>query len=571
MAAFISILFAATLLLAGISLYISREALSGQDLRPPPFNFSVSNQRLVAAGRRVYDVVESKSVLFPEWIVFVISDSSQTVNGDDGDGDDYASGSTYHCVFPNNMISPAMYAGRLPKSGRRSFKCAMPSSVRGHRPFIAPVLTKSQVNSTPELAIDWASRPHLMRWTRLVYDSISTASDVVLFAKGVNRPSRVRSPSALRCVFTDESTNRQFKTPVTSSEQEVFRCRHPQPVPEGSKIGLTLEIVDDGQQQERVSSKIIPSVAVYAPFQNNDTETQSFSSSSSSSLCACTMVHNVGKFLKEWVMYHSGVGVKKYVLYDNDSDEADDLSGVVRGLVEDGYKVETVFWPWPKAQEAGFSHSVLSLKRSCQWMMYVDVDEFVFSPKWRHATKPSPDMLQSMLPRLNDPGSKQVGQVMIQCHDFGPSNQTEHPSNGVTQGYTCRRKLEERHKSIVLLEAVDDSLQNSVHHFKLRSGVYRSAKVGVEKAVVNHYKYQAWPEFKTKFKRRVSTYVPDWTQKVNLMSKDRTPGLGVEAVEPEDWAMKFCEVVDTKLQLLTQKWFGHRPPNQSSIKMAWER
>ncbi|CAM8939587.1 unnamed protein product [Rhodiola kirilowii] len=584
MATAVSICFFVILLLGGISLYIFLEALSVENFRTPdPLNFSsTTTEDRCAPHPNVSSfnnqIIESQSVLFPEWIIFNIISSdgaSQPADdcggGDDGDG----SSSAYKCVFQNNATSPAVYAGTFATSGRRSsFKCTMPSSVRRLRNLLTPALTKSELNAS-DLSLNWTSRPHLKRWNWLVYDSLYTADDVIVFAKNVNRPGHVRNSSTLRCVFTDvESSNHKLKikTPVTSSDQEVFRCPHPNHhrlLLEGSRISLTLELLDEGRQ-----TTLIPSVASYV----NTFKTLPFQSSSSSSspstpsatLCACAMVNNVGKFLREWVMYHSAIGVEKFVLYDNDSDER--LDDVVTELVESGYNVETVFWPWPKSQEAGFSHSVVSSKSACKWMIFVDVDEFVFSPKWTDSAKPSSDMLHTLLPKLNQTGLKQVGQVMIQCRDFGPSNQTSHPLTGVTQGYTCRKKFEERHKSIVLLAAVDESLQNSVHHFKIRSKVYTTEKVGVWKAVVNHYKYQAWSEFKTKFKRRVSTYVVDWSQNENLSSKDRTPGLGVEAVEPQGWATMFCEVVDTKLQLLTRKWFGRRMENnQSSVKMVWER
>lgn len=81
--------------------------------------------------------------------------------------------------------------------------------------------------------------------------------------------------------------------------------------------------------------------------------------------------------------------------------------------------------------------------------------------------------------------------------------------------------MENRHKSIVLLDAVHDSLVNVVHHFYLKKG-YKMRKIDIRSVVVNHYKFQAWPEFKAKFKRRVSAYVADWTETVNPHSQDRS-------------------------------------------------
>nr|CAD1830635.1 unnamed protein product [Ananas comosus var. bracteatus] len=182
-------------------------------------------------------------------------------------------------------------------------------------------------------------------------------------------------------------------------------------------------------------------------------------------------------------------------------------------------------------------------------------------PELGRSARPARSMLGSI---VSVPPS--VGQLSIDCHVFGPSGQTAHPKGGVTQGYTCRQLAEERHKSFIRLDAVDRSLVNSVHHFGLKEG-FRTAKA--RSVRVNHYKYQAWDEFKLKFRRRASTYVADWTNTVNAGSRDRAPGLGFEAVEPAGWSQKFCEVNDTRLKDTNQKWFGAVGPS-GEYRMAWE-
>ncbi|KAJ0086116.1 hypothetical protein Patl1_09384 [Pistacia atlantica] len=132
--------------------------------------------------------------------------------------------------------------------------------------------------------------------------------------------------------------------------------------------------------------------------------------------------------------------------------------------MNEGYNVTTFLWLWPKTQEAGFSHNALYAKDSCKWMMYFDVDEFLFSPSWDKESQPSDHLLKSLLPK-----KPSIGQVSFRCNDFGPSGQTSHPVEGVTQGYNCYRRVErQRHKSIVLLDAIDDSLNNVIHHFGLK-------------------------------------------------------------------------------------------------------
>ncbi|XP_038884062.1 glycosyltransferase family 92 protein At1g27200 [Benincasa hispida] len=493
----------------------------------------------------ILDPVPTVSLLLPDWEVLLISSIDTPLASPDSLRD-------FLCLFQNNATSSANFSGVLDFTGRLTFRCFMPESVRRLRPFFQPLLIKSPDKEFSSYSSS-SLAPELMRWTFFAYEAFETEDDVVLFVKGVNhRQGNNRPPTDLNCVFGDGDN--AVRTAVTSSVQEVFRCRHPNLTTreDHDKFKITLEILDKGK------SVIVPSVAYYSPRRSDG---GGGSLAAQSMICACTMVYNVGKFLKEWVMYYSRIGVDKFILYDNGSD--DEISAVVKELKQEGYNIEIVFWIWPKTQEAGFSHSVEYSKKSCKWMMFVDIDEFVFSPSWLNSLKPSKNMVKSLLPAENNG----IGMITVMCNDYGPSDRISHPTEGVTQGYNCRRKLEERHKSIVLLEAVDRSLLNVIHHFKLKTE-FRSRQMRPEEAVVNHYKYQAWPEFRMKFRRRVSAYVVDWKDSANPTSKDRAPGLGNTAVEPPDWPRKFCEVRDDRLRLLTQRWFGSQTAD--GYRMAWQ-
>ncbi|KAK4434117.1 Glycosyltransferase family 92 protein [Sesamum alatum] len=490
--------------------------------------------------------ISTTSILLPGWEVFVIVPRGKYSSDPNGD----------FCLFDNNEVSPAKYFGRLPFPDRATFICPLPLHARRRLPFKQPLLTKSPMHPPKTNDFSW---PLLLQWSHLVYDSLTTNDDVVLFVKGVNiHQGTNRKPRELRCVFGDDAST-GVRTSVTTSMQEVFRCPRPQQIavpPAGGDaepIKLSLEIVTE--------NKVVPSVAYYTvPPRRLESKKQK------SLLCANTMVYNVAKFLREWVIYHSKIGVEKFLLYDNGSD--DDLQQVVEDLVKEGFDISTYFWAWPKTQEAGFSHAAIYAKEVCKWIIYIDVDEFVYSPSWDNLSKPSTSLLQSLLAR----NSSKFGQISINCREFGPSNQRVHPVMGVTQGYHCRRRHHNRHKSIVLLDAIDVSLLNVVHHFRLRRG-YKTKRLISDHIVVNHYKYQAWPEFRAKFRRRVSAYVLDWTQKLNPKSHDRAPGLGFSAVEPEGWPQKFCEVHDHGLKDLARKWFGMESGSDSGsgYQMAWQR
>ncbi|CBI32066.3 unnamed protein product, partial [Vitis vinifera] len=242
-------------------------------------------------------------------------------------------------------------------------------------------------------------------------------------------------------------------------------------------------------------------------------------------LCVCTMVWNQASSLREWIMYHAWLGVERWFIYDNNSD--DRTKEVIQELELEDYNVTRHTWPWIKTQEAGFSHCALRARDECNWVGFMDVDEFFYFPFPTHRR-----------------GSNKL---IFPCHSYGPSGLNSLPSQGVTVGYTCRLQSPERHKSIVRPDVLDRTLLNVVHHFRLRKG-FKYLNLPQSTGVINHYKYQVWEAFRAKFFRRVATYVADWQEKENEGSKDRAPGLGTEAIEPPKWPLQFCEVWDTGLR-----------------------
>ncbi|KAL6873965.1 hypothetical protein ACP4OV_014047 [Aristida adscensionis] len=491
------------------------------------------------------------AVLLPDWEVLVLLPrTAAAAVALDGGGRGNAT-----CVFfaggaaAAAVASPARALGRMPASGRRAYACTMPRPARRRHPLRAPRLITASSSSSSAVAAGKEAEaeaeaearsppPEMLRWSgKLVYDAVALGGggDVLVFAKGVNPRQGVnRAASDVRCVYYRrgaDSADVVASLLAATSAQQVFRCPPP-PTPQELRVTLAV-----------AGEELIPSLATYSPPRGRHVGS---APPNKKLICACTMVRDVAKFLREWVVYHAAVGVDRFYLYDNGSE--DDLADQVRQLSAAGFDISVRSWPWPKTQEAGFSYTAAVHQDSCEWMAFIDVDEFIFSPGWTKSRKPTKSMLRSIMAVEPD-----VGQVMLGCVDFGPSGQTTHPKEGVTQGYTCRRRTKERHKSLLRLDAVDQSLMNSIHHFDLQSG-FRGEQS--RQARVNHYKYQAWEEFKVKFRRRVSTYVADWTDPVNPGSKDRTPGLGFEAVEPAGWAQKFCEVEDTLLRDVTRRWFG---------------
>ncbi|CAI0456562.1 unnamed protein product [Linum tenue] len=371
-------------------------------------------------------------------------------------------------------------------------------------------------------------------WHSLAYEAlIDRDNTTVVFVKGLNlRPDKLYNVSRFECVYGWDFTRPKFilRSEVISIAQEIARCRTPLSLltnPFNSSIKVTVRV------KGRVTLQ-----SVAQPRPNPEPEP----GPKPHQLCICTMLRNQAKFIREWVMYHDEIGISRWFIYDNNSE--DEIESAITLLTGSGYNISRHVWPWVKTQEAGFAHCAIRARPSCEWVGFIDVDEFLHLP--------SGQSLPEFLTNLTEGTGGlllpfQVGEVRVACHSFGPSGLTQPPTKGVIAGYTCRLFAPERHKSIVRPEALNSSLVNVIHHFHLREG-FGFVDADRVTMVINHYKYQVWEVFKEKFYRRVATYVADWQDELNVGSKDRTPGLGTRAVEPDDWSSRFCEVNDTGLR-----------------------
>lgn len=394
------------------------------------------------------------------------------------------------------------------------------------------------------------------RWDFVAYESVLDRRDnsTVIFVKGLNlRSNHLSDVSRFECVFGWQFDKPKYllSAPVMTIAQEIVRCKTPLSIlhrVETDALPILVSVRAIGRGIAGITPTVANPITVMKP--SADGRNRQYR------MCVCTMVYNQARFLKEWIVYHSRIGVERWFLYDNNSN--DSLLKTLRWMNEDGYNVTRHAWPWVKTQEAGFAHCALRARESCEWVGFIDVDEFF------HLTSPSTTSFSDIL-RNHSINHQNVGELRIGCHSFGPSGHKIVPKEGLMVGYTCRVSQPERHKSIVRPETLSPSLLNVVHHFHLREG-FRFADVERSTMVINHYKYQVWEIFKEKFYRRVATYVADWQDEENAGSKDRAPGLGTKPVEPSDWSTRFCETNDTRLKDWVLKEFTH---SQTGLLPWW--
>ena len=95
-------------------------------------------------------------------------------------------------------------------------------------------------------------------------------------------------------------------------------------------------------------------------------------------LAVCAIYKNEATYLREWVEFHRLVGVEKFFLYDNRS--TDDHREQLAPYLADG-TVEVQPWPDHPGQISSYTHCLEAHRDDARWIAFIDIDEFLFSPR----------------------------------------------------------------------------------------------------------------------------------------------------------------------------------------------
>jgi hypothetical protein len=149
-------------------------------------------------------------------------------------------------------------------------------------------------------------------------------------------------------------------------------------------------------------------------------------------LSICAIYRWEGPYLREWVAFHRAVGVERFFLYDNNSE--DEHLEALAPYVDEG-TVELRHWPmYPNGQWPAYEHCLGEHAQDSRWIAFIDVDEFLFSP----TGLPLPEVLTRY---ERWPG---VGVTRV---TFGTSGHERRPAGLVLENYT--RRLERgKHASV---------------------------------------------------------------------------------------------------------------------------
>jgi Glycosyltransferase family 92 len=222
-------------------------------------------------------------------------------------------------------------------------------------------------------------------------------------------------------------------------------------------------------------------------------------------LAVCSMFRNEGAHLAEWIEFHRLVGVERFYLYDNESD--DDSFDVLAPYIADGIVVR---YERPGSAGSqidldqikipGFHQCIATHGAEARWIAFIDTDEFLFSPMG----KPVSELLVEY---------ERWPAVAVNSVFFGTSGHVTRPPGLVLENYTRTVKT----RTGCLVKSIVDPLRvtrcTSAHRFEYTHATavdengspvpwHRSKSQSFERLRINHYAARSEEDLRVKYGRR---------------------------------------------------------------------
>jgi hypothetical protein len=247
-------------------------------------------------------------------------------------------------------------------------------------------------------------------------------------------------------------------------------------------------------------------------------------------LSICAVYRNEGPYLREWVAFHRLMGVERFYLYNNRSED-DGHREALAPYIEEGV---VTHYEWPDClpahvsvgeaiQTATYEHCIHHHAQESRWIAFIDLDEFLFSPTGR----PLPDMLSEY---ERWPG------VGVNWCMFGTSGHRTKPDGLVTANYVRRSERFGQNRPIKCVidprrvrnfclahffffhgepgVVVDENHRPIVGRPNTRSFFSMTDEVSFSRLRLNHYATKSEEEFRRKLARvRADDGQPrDWSE-----------------------------------------------------------
>jgi hypothetical protein len=247
-------------------------------------------------------------------------------------------------------------------------------------------------------------------------------------------------------------------------------------------------------------------------------------------LAVCGIYRWEADYLREWVAFHRLVGVERFFLYDNDSE--DEHLEALQPFIDDG-SVVVREWPHHPGQKLAYNDFIERHRDDARWVAFIDCDEFLFSP----TGKPLPEVLRRY---------EKWPAVGVNRRWMGTSFHERKPEGLVLENFTYWLDLPEPNKAIKTIADPQraESCMNA-HCFTYRDGAlavdenetpfegWVAESYDQEILRLNHYFTKSEEEAALKFSRPHAGYGPP-REPLNLKAvrrRNRTYGVVDDSIQ----------------------------------------
>ena len=208
------------------------------------------------------------------------------------------------------------------------------------------------------------------------------------------------------------------------------------------------------------------------------------------------IVKNEARYIAEWLCFYKLQGVDKFFIYDNGS--TDNLKEVLQKYWDFNITYEP--WPGECLQLAAYNHSIKNNIGKVDWMAFLDIDEFLFSPTGETVN-------ETLWPFDSNDGT---GIVAVQWWLFGSNGRRTYDPGLVIDRFTAKAPEPDKHcKSIVRMNSVIKTGWESHsfvaygevvdENFNVLEGPYAIGENRTADTLrINHYHVKSAEEYKEK-------------------------------------------------------------------------
>lgn len=216
--------------------------------------------------------------------------------------------------------------------------------------------------------------------------------------------------------------------------------------------------------------------------------------------------------LREWLVYHTLLGVEAFIIYDNES--AVPIRETLAPFLRDGF-LKVVELPGREMQVKAYNHALREFGPETRWMGFIDLDEFIVPL--------ATDDLRHFLTDFEDHAG-----LVINWATYGSSGHVKRPLGLQIESYTQRLPLSEpvnfHIKSLVKPASTLGAV--NAHSFAYHPGCWavNPDRMPIsspfsppchDRIRLNHYFYRSREEFEEKMRRgRADTNTPDMLRRI---------------------------------------------------------